>query len=166
MKVLGILCAWFGMCLSQGESSPFDVHAIDLSMFPGCVSQNEDTISGDVPPRHMKYKRTAVHETDESELYSDFISAIINNTMSEHESGDTFYVTFTAYFEFNQGVYEQLAAAVLCKEDFKSANNKCRNRTYFFFSEIPPAEMAEILLNDIGQHEPLVRKCLFPEASR
>lgn len=165
MKALGILCAWLGICLSQGQSSSFDVNAIDWSEFPGCVSQGEHTVSGDIPSSRMKYKKTAVYETDVPEMYSDFIDIIINNTMGEREFGDNFYVTFTAQFEFNQGVYEQIAAAVLCKEDFKSANNKCRNRTYFFFSEIPPTEMAEILLNDIGQYEPLVRKCLFPEAS-
>lgn len=125
-----------------------------------CFSPSTNEIEGDISPGNMRFARIGEVHTDDDDKYATFLDQALPR-LQAHDADiePDYYVTLSAFFDFNKGGAKQLAAAVICEKNFGSADNRCRNRSYFSYSYNEPAALADVIVDDILRFEPLVRNC-------
>lgn len=160
LALLGLAAAGAAYVTLSGAEAP---PSYDASNIPGCVSQNQWAIEGDIPLSRLQYISFARVETDDKALHEQFLARVLDKVGKNAKklSDDNMYITFGIFYRFNKKVYKQFAAAGICREPFGPGENECRNRSYFFFSHIDPITLADVLVDDIASNTPLIRKCVW-----
>lgn len=164
MNALRLLCLAFTVAYAaQVDPALGDTRSYDLSNFPGCVSQRQDAIEGDIPLTRLRYKSVVKKETDDEHLHAAFLARALANIRgkdSERFDNDI-YVTFAVYYRFNKGDRKQFATSVICENEFGSEENICRNRNYWLFSYLDPVTLAKVIVDDIVRSSSLIRRCAW-----
>ena len=164
MNALRSLCLVLTvLCVTKINPVLADAALYDLSNFPGCVARNIEVIEGDIPLAQLRYKSIAEKKTDKPNLHNLFLDHINKKIKDDNNKylNNTYDIILTVYFEVNQNVYKQIAAAAICKDELAAKNNDCRNRTYFFFSHVNPIILADVIVNDISKNNPIIRRCVW-----
>lgn len=170
MSVLQILCLMMPwLCTIQadpallGRPQPHDPPAV-----PGCVTQAQDGIEGDIPLTRLHYMSVAKKETDTESAHAQFLTHALQRVSDgEHEPlEDDMYVTFAVYYRHNKGEYKQAASAIICAKRFGPKENRCRNRSYLFSSYLDPILLADVLVEDISSAEPTFGRCARTRSRR
>ena len=164
MSLLRLLCLGFEvMCAAQGNPALGDGESYDPSGFPGCVSLSQWAVEGDIPLTRLRYKSIARKETDDEQLHAAFLAHALREIRGDdgEKFDDDLHVTFAVYYRFDKKVYKQFASAIICKDEFGSKQNDCRNRNYFIFSHLDPVTLATVIVDDISRFKPIVRRCVW-----
>ncbi len=162
MNAQRFLCLVFTVaCATQVNPVLGEAGSYDLSNLPGCVSQSQNAVEGDIPLTRLRYKSFAKKETDDEQLHAVFLARALKHIRDDEGEvfGDDLYVTFAVYYKFEKRIYKQFATAIICRRKFGSKKNECRNRNYFFFSHLDPITLANLLVDDISSFRPVVRRC-------
>lgn len=160
LALLGLAAASTAYVTLSGAEAPPSYDAFNI---PGCVSQNQWKITGDIPHSRLRYQSFMRGETDDKDLHEQFLARVMDKTRSNgnHVAIKDLHITFTVYYTFDRRVYKQFASAIICQRPFGSIENECRNRSYFFFSHIDPITLADVLVDDIASYTPIIRKCVW-----
>lgn len=128
-----------------------------------CFSPSTNDIEGDISPGNMRFSRIGKVHTDDDDKYATFLDQALPRLQAHGADIEpNYYVTFSAFFDFNKGGARQFAAAIICEKNFGSADNPCRNRSYLSYSNNEPAALADVIADDILRFEPLIRNCSSP----
>lgn len=160
--LLVLAAAWAVYVILRRANAPSPSY--DASNVPGCVSQNQWKIEGDVPQDRLRYRSLGRGKmTDDKVRHEQFLArvAVMTGAVAAQEAEGDMYVTFSVFYRFDRGVYKQLASAIICKKPFEVQENECRNRSYFFFTHVEPANLADVLMADISSFTPLIRTCVW-----
>ena len=134
-----------------------------------CVSQAFDRIGRDIAPAQLNLHRWPMANTDDAEMYEVLIQRILPSlakNRGDNEGQPRHHIGFKLFFDSKQRGVRHFGASIICINPFRTEDNQCRNRNYYFFSRRTPEELADILLSDITSTEITMRDCAFEWASR
>jgi hypothetical protein len=141
---------------------------------PACVSAGYDYVCKDLEPRQLHYmihpKAAPTSRTDDDSLYARFLGHIRQRLApaggAPGSDGQSFYVLFNVYFDYDKSFAEQFAVAIICTRPFGTKENECRNRNYYFPSRKTPEKLGDTLLNDIVKTTPVMTACKLRRVSK
>lgn len=170
MSVLQILCLMMPwLCTIQANPALLgSLQPRGSSAVPGCVTQAQDRIDGDIPLTRLHYMSVAKKETDTESAHAQFLTHALRRVRGgEHKPlDDDMYVTFAVYYRHDKGDYKQAASAIICTKQFGSKENRCRNRSYLFSVYLDPIRLADVLVEDISSAEPTFGRCAWTRSRR
>lgn len=161
LGLLGLAAAWVVYAILWRANAPSPSY--DASNIPGCVSQTQWKVEGDIQHDRLRYQSFTRVETDDKAKHELFLARVIEKTSQDGKraTGNDMYLTFAVFHRYNRRVYRQTASAIVCQRQFGSSENQCRNRNYYFFRHIDPITLANVLVDDIASYKPLIRKCVW-----